>query len=268
MNDTTGHPDPEQSSPDVPPPRTPHVPTKWQRRFPNLLTFARLILAAAFFAALSMFTLYQISGHELSEAALFYSRHIALPLATILFITAAMTDALDGHLARKWNATSPLGRIMDPFADKVLILGAFVLFASPIFSIDFVSYAHPWYAAKNVTGFFPWMTIIILARELLVTSIRGAYESRGVDFAASTSGKVKMIVQSGGIALVLILLSLFETERVPFYPPPDARMNQLPPWVLHVMDINAWVITAVTVWSAVPYVSRAIKMRDALSDKG
>ena len=95
---------------------------------------------------------------------------------------------------------------MDPFADKVLVLGAFAFLAAPLFSYvitregsDLVRY--------QASGVSAWMVVLILARELLVTSIRAAFESRGVDFSATASGKWKMILQSVVIPLVLVIIA-------------------------------------------------------------
>jgi len=124
----------------------------------------------------------------------------ALPVALVLFVVAALTDALDGYLARKWQVVSVFGRIMDPFADKVLILGAFVMLAGPQF---FATDELLW---TQVAGVTPWMVVVILGRELLVTTIRAVLESQGVDFSAKWSGKVKMIVQSVGIPVIMLIV--------------------------------------------------------------
>lgn len=154
----------------------------------------------------------------------------ALPTAIVLFVVAALSDALDGYLARKWNAISVFGRIMDPTADKILVLGAYVMLAGPSFhSFD----------DGQVSRVLPWMAIVILSRELLVTSIRGTLESRGVDFSASISGKLKMAAQSVGAPLIMIVLLV------------DAQEFR---WV---NTIAAWTVTLVTALSMVPYVTRA-----------
>ncbi|MEZ6192856.1 MAG: CDP-alcohol phosphatidyltransferase family protein [Phycisphaerales bacterium] len=145
------------------------------RQLPNQLTLLRLVLAAVFFVLLNCYR------YEADSPAWL------LPVAIVVFILAAITDTLDGYLARKWHVESKFGRIMDPFCDKVLVIGAFVYLAGPRFvipgsveigDIDFFS---------MVTGVYPWMVAVILARELLVTAIRGELEGEGVKFGA-TSG--------------------------------------------------------------------------------
>jgi len=90
------------------------MPAMLQRQhIPNLLTMLRLLLAAVFFTLLAS---YQFGADQ---------AWLLIP-AMALFIAAALTDMLDGILARRWQVESKFGRIMDPFCDKVLILGAFV----------------------------------------------------------------------------------------------------------------------------------------------
>jgi CDP-diacylglycerol---glycerol-3-phosphate 3-phosphatidyltransferase len=201
-----------------------------RRHIPNALTLGRLALAIAFFAVLTPWR-YSASAY-LNRA----DPDPWLIAATALFIIAAFTDALDGYLARKWNVVSVFGRIMDPFADKVLVIGAFIYLAGPGFSAG----------DRQVSGVYPWMAATILARELLVTSIRASFESRGVSFAASASGKLKMILQSVCVPLVLVLLNV-ETD-------PQS------PVLTRVIPILTWSTVLITVWSAFPYIVRAIAM--------
>ena len=137
-----------------------------RRNLPNLLTILRLVIAMAFFATMSV--------SVLRGVGLEASRQLWGNIAVGLFLIAAATDALDGYLARRWSVVSDFGRIMDPFCDKVLVLGTFAYLASPRFAeID---------ASGQVigmtTGVWAWMVVLIISRELLVTSIRGVVESR------------------------------------------------------------------------------------------
>lgn len=167
--------------------------------------------------------------------------------AASLFVLAALTDALDGYLARRWNVVSVFGRIMDPFADKILVIGTFVLMASPAFwATSDTAGRTGW----QVSGVDAWMVVVVLARELLVTSIRGAMEGMGVSFAASWSGKLKMILQSAVVPLVLVMLA---TMRVTPEPPSGPR-----PWQGIAIDVLVWMTVIVTVWSGAPYVVRAL----------
>jgi CDP-diacylglycerol--glycerol-3-phosphate 3-phosphatidyltransferase len=186
---------------------------------PNALVLLRLGLAAAAFAMLARWSP--------AESA----PDIPLLIAAGVFVLAALTDALDGFLARRWNAITRFGRVMDPFADKILVLGALVLLAGPAFHAEGVSLA----------GFTGWMVVIILARELLVTSLRGLAEGSGVDASANWSGKAKMILQSVAVPAILLLLALLPAERAQ---PINAGL--------------AWLTTIVTAISAWPYIRRAM----------
>ena len=197
------------------------------RQIPNQLTLLRLVLAAVFFVVLNQYR------YPVAPAWL-------LLLAIAIFILAAVTDALDGYLARRWQVESTFGRIMDPFCDKVLVIGAFIYLAGPRFVIA------PGPEDVHVTmvsGVYPWMVAIILARELLVTSVRGELESKGVEFAASLSGKLKMILQSVAIPVVLLIVWL------------DPRQHE--PWLAWVRDVLVYATVFVTLISGLPYIQRA-----------
>ena len=222
-------PHPAPATPAILPP--PGAPADaWRRRIPNSLTMIRVALAAIFIAALSLYR------HPDQHAW-------ALPVGALLFLIAAATVALVGFLARRWRVVSLFGRVMDPFADKVLVLGAFIVLAGPSFvSPD---------SGRVVSGVAPWMAALILARELLDTSIRAAYESQGVNFAASISGKLKMLFQSGVVPAVLALVWLA---------PPAALEGG---WAWWTANALVWATVAITLLSAWPYIAKAAAARPA-----
>lgn len=198
-------------------------------KMPNVLTAARLVFAVAFFAVLALF-----DGSATAQT------RWTLPVAMILFIVAACTDFLDGYLARKWNAVSVFGRVMDPFADKILVLGAFVMLAGPNFMLD---------SGHLLSGVAPWMVVVIIARELLITSLRGLCESRGVNFSATQAGKLKMIVQSVSVPLILLLAWLVTNPQIV---DPEGPLIAAVKWI-------AIATTAVTAVSAVPYLTKGFE---------
>ncbi len=206
-----------------------------RKDIPNALTLARLVLAAAFFVVLNFFRFGDGNPHAAT----------LLLVAAALFIFAAITDALDGHLARKWHVESVFGRIIDPFADKILVLGAVIYLASPRFQDPAAVEAGHW--ATMVSGVYPWMVVVVLARELLVTSIRGVAERMGVDFSAKKLGKWKMILQSVVVPVVLIIVALDPTR--------DGRA-----WLGWVRDGLVYATVLVTVLSGLPYVAGAMKV--------
>lgn len=107
----------------------------------------------------------------------------------ICFLIAASTDWIDGWWARKYNQVTKLGRILDPFVDKIIICGAM---------IALVGFAN--------CPLRPWMATVVVGRELLVTSLRGMIEGQGGDFSAKWMGKWKMVLQCAAIVAVLWLL--------------------------------------------------------------
>lgn len=203
-----------------------------RRALPNALTLARVALAVAMFLLLAR---YRLTPAPIDPSTAAVDR--ILLLAVGLFVLAALTDALDGHLARRWNVVSVFGRILDPFADKLLVIGAFIMLAGPGFSDG----------SHQVSGALPWMAVVVLARELLVTSIRGVLEARGVDFSATLSGKLKMILQSASIPLVILLVAL--------RPVAGEHAHLIPHATLWIMLVTV----AVTAVSGVPYVRRAAR---------
>ncbi len=207
----------------------------WQLRLPNQLTCARLLLAVL------MFVLLALPGEGGPQPP-------TLIIAAVLFLVAALTDALDGHLARRWDAVSVLGRILDPFADKLLILGSFVLLAGPGF-LDA--------EGRLMSGVTPWMAVVILGRELLVTTIRAAFESRGADFSASWSGKIKMILQS--CAVPILMIGVAWQLRLPIESESRDALRL-------VASVLAWMTVLITAWSAIPYVRRAISAASAIQE--
>ena len=105
-----------------------------------------------------------------------------------LFLAVAATDWLDGWLARRGNVVTAFGRVADPFVDKVMVLGILIFLCA-------LDWSRPWLPA--------WVVVIVLAREFLVTGIRGYVESQGLPFPADWFGKVKMVIQCIAIGMLL-----------------------------------------------------------------
>ena len=152
---------------------------------PNRITLARLVLAIIFVALLSQYAQRSPETWKLDAA-------------WVLFVIAAATDFLDGYIARKYGLITPLGRVLDPLVDKVLVCGAFVLFVGSGFVDE---------SGHNVTGVHAWMAVVIVVRELLVTGLRGFNESMGKRFGASIHGKLKMWMQSIAVPVILFIIA-------------------------------------------------------------
>jgi CDP-diacylglycerol--glycerol-3-phosphate 3-phosphatidyltransferase len=158
------------------------------KSLPNILTLMRLGLTIVF---LSMLLYWPHTDH----------RVIYLDVAFVLFVIAGLTDVVDGHIARWLNATSKFGRIVDPLVDKVLVCGAFIGFAligePTLFTLSPRSLAVIHWSVAS----------ILIAREAYVTVLRHIAEAKGISFAATTSGKFKMLTQTLAIGTVLVKMA-------------------------------------------------------------
>jgi CDP-diacylglycerol---glycerol-3-phosphate 3-phosphatidyltransferase len=185
------------------------------------LTFLRLILAVVMFCLI---------------AAEWYMASF------VLFVIAAGTDWLDGYFARKYGQVTTLGRILDPFADKVIVCGTFVfLVAAPGMHPALVPgrVGDPTYY-EVLLGLRPWMVVVMVGRELLVTALRSFLEDQGADFSAKISGKLKMVVQCVAAGACLFYLD---------YP----SAASVPGWVRWTMISSIWAAVVLTVYSGVIY---------------
>lgn len=147
------------------------------RYWPNRITALRFLGALALFAVLAQ---------DESSSRVVDRSWIRWSFWT--FILVAVSDVLDGWLARRGNHVTAFGRIADPFVDKVLVMGTMVFLAVLPWSRD-------WFPA--------WIVVVVLAREFLVTALRGYVESLGSELPADWFGKVKMFSQCFAIGVVL-----------------------------------------------------------------
>lgn len=170
---------------------------------PNILTAYRFATVP-----LLLFFLYRGAGPWVGLAAFF------------LFLSAALTDLADGYFARKHQSETVLGKLMDPLADKVLVAVALIMLIP--------------------MGRVPaWVSFIILARELMITGLRGVAASSGIVVAASKLGKVKSVFQYIALCVLIFPLGLLP---LPF---------------LHEIGLGfLYVSMVLTVWSGVDYFYR------------
>jgi CDP-diacylglycerol---glycerol-3-phosphate 3-phosphatidyltransferase len=143
---------------------------------PNAITFSRLIMTAAFVVAVSQQSL------------------MGYGTGLVLFVVAAASDWLDGYLARKMGLVTPLGKLMDPLADKILVSAAFVFFTEqelcPV-----------------------WVTALIIGREFLVTGLRQIAIESGQVLAADRLGKWKTLFQLAYLITGLVWLTAAHTPQ-------------------------------------------------------
>jgi CDP-diacylglycerol--glycerol-3-phosphate 3-phosphatidyltransferase len=210
------------------------------RHVPNALTLLRLVLAAVFFVLLSNYQNESPTGPGPGREL------VLLNIAFFVYLLALLTDFLDGYLARRWNVEGAFGRIVDPFVDKVLVLGSFIFFAGKNFTIPFPNPTETPQNVKTITGVVPWMVVVILARELLVTSLRGSSESGGQAFGSQFSGKLKMGLQSVTILVILLYVNYRQ------------RLTGIETQFRIFRDFCIWATLAVTVISGLLYLRDGI----------
>lgn len=143
---------------------------------PNAITFSRLVMTAAFILAVSQRSL---AGYG---------------TGLVLFIVAAVSDFLDGYLARRMGLVTPLGKLMDPLVDKILVCAAFVFFTEqklcPV-----------------------WVTALIIGREFLVTGLRQIAVEAGKVLAADSLGKWKTTFQLSYLITGLVWLTAAHAQK-------------------------------------------------------
>ncbi len=191
---------------------------------PNAITFSRLVLTGIFVAGASLDT---VLGHW---------------IALVSFVIAAISDFLDGYLARRWNQITPMGKLMDPLADKVLVCSAFVYFS-----------------AENLCPV--WVTVLIIAREFLVTGLRQIAVEAGHVMAADNLGKWKTGLQLTFCITCLVWFAfqpmISENPFIQFIQSLSSPSGWLQP-------ISMWLALGLTLWSGWNYLWQS---RDLLRGK-
>ena len=148
---------------------------------PNKLAILRMVLVIPFVIFLSLALEYTDKTGITMTMRVF---------AAIIFVGAAITDYYDGKIARKYNLITNLGKLLDPLADKILVISALVTLA-------------------KFSQISLWFVIIIIFRELLITGLRSIVAAEGVVIAAESLGKWKTATQM--VALTLIILIPFSS---------------------------------------------------------
>lgn len=121
-----------------------------------------------------------------------------LEIALWIFIVAALTDYLDGIIARHFGSVSDFGKLLDPLADKILVLSALIMLSAQRSDI----YGDPW-----VPG---WMVVMVVAREIWITGLRGVAAGQGSIIAANQTGKLKSFLQMLSIVFLLLQDKVFK----------------------------------------------------------
>lgn len=203
--------------------QTSHTNTLWN--IPNVLTILRIVLSIIIFAL--------IPFH-------FYKT------CFILFIIAALTDFVDGWWARKFNQKTQFGRISDPFADKALVCGTFIYFASIPELHDLFAGSTNAFLSKVPIGLATWMVVAIIMREMFVTMLRSMVEASGGDFSAKWIGKWKTTLQCIDIPIGFLILIL-----------QDAGIA-VPSWIKWSFVLMLYVVVYLTLYSGWIYIRAAL----------
>jgi CDP-diacylglycerol--glycerol-3-phosphate 3-phosphatidyltransferase/cardiolipin synthase len=177
---------------------------------PNKLTVLRMALVPVFIVLYCALGLYG-NGTVVTVGAF------------LVFGFACLTDALDGKIARERNMITNFGKLMDPLADKVLTMAAFVLFVADMYMPA-------------------WMLVVFLAREFAITGLRAVAAAEGEVIPAGLSGKFKTILQMSSILVILLSRILYS---VPW--------NTVDFVVFNIGYVLLWAALAVTVWSGAEY---------------
>lgn len=145
-------------------------------------------------------------------------------IAAIIFVLAAATDALDGHIARSRGLVTNFGKLMDPLADKLLVTSALIILVQ----------------TGTVAG---WMVIVIIAREFAITGLRTVAAADGVVIAAGMTGKIKTVCQM--VAITLLLLKNWPFCYLGF------PMDQIMLWAAVIMTIVSGTEYIVKNWNII-----------------
>jgi CDP-diacylglycerol---glycerol-3-phosphate 3-phosphatidyltransferase len=164
-------------------------------------------------------TMFRVLAIPLLIVLLMYDNRPAAILAALVFTIAAITDYLDGYIARRYALISSLGKILDPLADKMLVSTAFIM----LVSLDRVP---------------AWLVCIIIGRELAITGFRNVISEHGDDASASMLGKYKTGFQ---IAALIPLLIHFKYLGIDFHT---------------VGSLLLWIALVFTIWSGIDYIVR------------
>ncbi|WP_455481155.1 CDP-diacylglycerol--glycerol-3-phosphate 3-phosphatidyltransferase [Bartonella sp. B12(2025)] len=182
--------------------------------FPNILTYARIIavpmVVACFF----------VEGQ-------LQSSDIARWIAVSIFVVASITDFFDGYLARIWEQTSNIGRMLDPIADKLLVSACLLLLA----------------ANSTIAGWTLWAAIIILCREILVSGLREYLAELKVSVPVSRFAKWKTFVQM--VAIVFLLAG--------------PAGNKIFPYTTEFGITMLWIAALLTLWTGWDYFRAGLK---------
>lgn len=179
-----------------------------KKHIPNILTIFRIILVPLL---LWLVYINQIQNYII--------------WVTAIFIIASITDYFDGMLARKFNVISNFGKIMDPLADKLLVISALAVLYNPMHFIGLI------------------VVLIIVIREVGITILRDYYVKKKIYIAANNWGKIKTVLQMVGIIVTLIYATILHYLQIE----PSST-------IIIIINIYFWITAMITVYSGMNYI--------------
>ena len=201
---------------------------------PTKITFSRIIATVLLIIALFVMSLINFVAPTFLQTDGKYGINLVFLIIFIFFVIASYTDHLDGHLARKNNQITNLGKFLDPVADKLLINSMVIFLIAPsIFAR---------YAPYQAITFNMWCAIILIVRDIVVDALRFIAAQKNVVIAANIFGKMKTVFEMVAISFVLL-------NGFPFY-----YFDANWPAGLHITDFIVYITTAMSFISGVIYV--------------
>ena len=200
---------------------------------PTKITVTRIV--AIVVMIITLFVLSVIPGWQTIEIGN-TGINLVFLIIFVFFVLASFTDYLDGHLARKNNQVTDLGKFLDPVADKLLINSLVIFLIAPsIFFFFFPGELHQ-------VGFSVWCAIILVARDIVVDALRFIAASKGKVISANIFGKLKTVLEM--VAIGVVLLNGF----------PFRYFDASWPAGLHIADFLVYLCTLASLLSGIIYV--------------
>lgn len=198
---------------------------------PTKITFTRIIATVILIVSLFVMSLIDFQSPVLGNTRI----NLVFFIVFIFFVIASYTDHLDGHLARKNNQVTNLGKFLDPVADKLLINSMIIFLIAPGL------YAK--YATGQVATFSVWCAIIFIVRDIVVDALRFIAAQKNVVIAANIFGKLKTVLQM--VAISVVLLNGFPFNYFDHSWKPGLRISD---FVVYIATLTSFISGVIYVW--------------------
>ena len=200
---------------------------------PTKITVTRIV--AIVVMIITLFVLSVIPGWQTIEIGN-TGINLVFLIIFVFFVLASFTDYLDGHLARKNNQVTDLGKFLDPVADKLLINSLVIFLIAPSIFAPYIP------GELHQVGFSVWCAIILVARDIVVDALRFIAASKGKVISANIFGKLKTVLEM--VAIGVVLLNGF----------PFRYFDASWPAGLHIADFLVYLCTLASLLSGIIYV--------------